>query len=172
LTGHSIIVAGIPLPSDAPVFLTILAVHVSAGLICLISGIVAMRSHKGRGRHPSVGSIYHWALFVVFLSMAALSAIRWSDDYELFILGFLSFFAASVGRMARRRRWQFWVPLHISGMGTSYILLLTAFYVDNGRNLPLWRELPQLAFWILPSAFGAPILLHALLRHPMARRTK
>ena len=58
----------------------------------------------------------------------------------------------------------------ISGMGASYILLLTAFYVDNGRKLPLWRELPQLAFWILPSALGAPILLLALLRHPIARQ--
>ena len=28
-------------------------------------------------------------------------------------------------------------------MGASYILLLTAFYVDNGKNLPLWRELPE-----------------------------
>jgi hypothetical protein len=42
--------------------------------------------------------------------------------------------------------------MHISGMGASYVLLLTAFYVDNGKNLPLWRELPQWAFWILPSA--------------------
>ena len=103
--------------------------------------------------------------------MAALSVMRWREDYGLFILGSLSFLATSVGRTARIRRWRFWVPLHISGMGASYILLLTAFYVDNGRNLPLWRELPQLAFWILPSALGAPILLHALLRHPIARRT-
>jgi rsbT co-antagonist protein RsbR len=34
-------------------------------------------------------------------------------------------------------------------MGASYILMLTAFYVDNGPNLPLWSELPWLAFWVL-----------------------
>jgi hypothetical protein len=170
LIGHPIIVAGIPIPSDAPVFLALLAAHVFAGLVCVIAGIVAMLSRKGSGRHPSAGSIYYWALFIVFLSMAVLSVMRWPEDDELFILGCLSFLAASAGRMARRRRWQLWAPLHISGMGASYILLLTAFYVDNGRNLPLWRELPQLAFWILPSAVGAPILLHALLRHPLARR--
>ncbi len=169
MNGHAIIVAGIPIPSDAPVFLAILAVHVPAGLISVVAGIVAMLSRKGSGRHPFAGSIYYWALLVVFLSMAALSATRWLDDYELFILGFLSFLAASVGRLARRRRWRLWAPLHITGMGVSYILLLTAFYVDNGRNLPLWRELPQIAFWILPSALGAPILLYALLRHPIAR---
>ena len=33
------------------------------------------------------------------------------------------------------------MKLHITGMGTSYVLLLTAFYVDNGKNLPLWRDL-------------------------------
>ena len=54
-------------------------------------------------------------------------------------------------------------------MGLSYVLLLTAFYLDNGRNLPLWRELPQWAFWVLPSAIGGPIIVYALLRHPLAQ---
>ncbi len=52
-------------------------------------------------------------------------------------------------------------------MGLSYILMLTAFYVDNGKNLPLWRELPQIAFWFLPSAVGVPLILYALLWHPL-----
>jgi hypothetical protein len=55
-------------------------------------------------------------------------------------------------------------------MGLSYIVLLTAFYVDNGKSLPLWRELPHWAFWVLPSALGAPILMHALLHHPLVRQ--
>jgi hypothetical protein len=29
-------------------------------------------------------------------------------------------------------------------MGASYILLLTAFYVDNGKNLPLRGSYPKL----------------------------
>ena len=37
-------------------------------------------------------------------------------------------------------------------------------------NLPLWRELPPMAFWILPTLIGAPILIHALLRHPLVRQ--
>ena len=54
-------------------------------------------------------------------------------------------------------------------VSASYILMITAFYVDNGPNLPLWRELPPFAFWILPTLVGTPILLNALLRHPLAR---
>jgi len=51
----------------------------------------------------------------------------------------------------------------------SYILMITAFYVDNGPNLPLWRELPPLAFWTLPTLIGAPILINAFFRHPLVR---
>jgi hypothetical protein len=57
-------------------------------------------------------------------------------------------------------------------MGASYVVLLTAFYVDNGKNLPLWRELPPIAFWILPSAVGAPIMAFALLRHRLEAEAK
>jgi len=170
LTGHPIAIAGISIPSDSAAFLAILPVHIPAGLVCVVAGVVAMASRKGRGRHPWAGSIYYWSLAVVFVSMAALAASRWLADYDLFGLGTLSFLAASAGRQARKRRWQNWAPFHIVGMGLSYILLITAFYVDNGKSLPLWRDLPQAAFWILPSAFGAPIIVYALWRHPIAWR--
>ena len=52
-------------------------------------------------------------------------------------------------------------------MGASYIFMLTAFYVDNGKNLPVWKELPEIAFWLLPSAIGVPVILYALFRHPL-----
>jgi hypothetical protein len=51
-------------------------------------------------------------------------------------------------------------------MGASYILLLTAFYVDNRKNLPLRRELPQIAFWFLPAVIGSPITLYVVWTHP------
>ena len=54
-------------------------------------------------------------------------------------------------------------------MGTSYVLLLTAFYADNGKTLPLWKELPSLAYWILPAAVDTPLIVRPLLRHPLAR---
>lgn len=57
-------------------------------------------------------------------------------------------------------------------MGLSYILLLTAFYVDNGKSLPLWKYLPTIAYWLLPSAIGLPLIVTALLRHPLVRPSK
>ena len=58
-----------------------------------------------------------------------------------------------------------WVGLHLSGMSASYVLLLTAFYVDNGKHLPVWKSLPHLAYWLVPSAVGLPLVTRALVRH-------
>ena len=170
MLGNPTFIAGIPFPSDAPLFLTFIAIHVAAGLVCAIAGLLAMLSRKARGHHPSAGTVYYWSLCVVFATMTVIAVFRWAEDYHLFLLGALSIAAATIGRMARRSLWRGWARFHMTGMGISYILMLTAFYVDNGPNLPLWRELPPIAFWILPTLIGAPILLHALLRHPLARR--
>lgn len=122
-----------------------------------------MLSTKGRGRHSNFGTAYFWCLLGVAVTMAALSAMRWAEDYPLFILGALSFLAAYFGRAAIRRG----MPrCHLIGMGASYILMLTAFYVDNGKNLPVWRELPQITFWIVPAAVGIPLMAYYLVRLP------
>jgi hypothetical protein len=169
MTDHAIHVAGIEIPSSDPVFLAVVGVHVLLGLVCTITGVIAMLSVKRRGAHPSLGSIYFWCLGGVFVTAAALAAVRWAEDYDLFILGALAFAVASVGRLARRKRWSNWVSLHITGMGMSYVLLLTAFYVDNGKSLPLWRNLPSIAYWLVPAAVGIPLIVRALLWHPLAR---
>ena len=165
------IIVGIPVPSTSPVFLTVVGFHVLVGLTCVIAGIIAMSIKKGRGRHSNFVTIYFWSLSVVVVSATALAAVRWDEDYHLFFLGLLSFSAAWWGRTALRNRWRNWTAQHATGMGASYILLLTAFYVDNGKNLPLWNELPQIAFWLLPSAVGIPIIVYVLLRHPLIHLT-
>lgn len=163
------VIAGIPIPSTSPLFLAVVGFHVLLGVVCTVTGIVAMLSTKGRGRHPNFGTIYYWCLSGVFVTALGLSVVRWAEDYHLAILGALSFGAAYFGRQAVQNRSRNWPSLHLSAMGASYVLLLTAFYVDNGKNLPLWRELPQIAFWLLPSAIGVPIILYAMWRHPVVR---
>jgi hypothetical protein len=172
VTDQGVVVLGIPIPSSSPLFLSIVAVHVVAGLICTVAGIVAMLAVKRAGRHPAAGTVYYWSLVVVFASMAALSILRWPHNTHLFMLGILSFAAGTIGRTARRRRWRGWLRLHIIGMASSYILLLTAFYVDNGPNLPLWRLLPTLAYWLLPSLVGLPLMGWVLRRHTLMRHSR
>jgi hypothetical protein len=167
---NTTIVAGIEIPSTNPVFLAVVGVHILLGLACVVTGAIAMLSQKRPGRHPRYGKIYFWCLAGVFLNTTGLAAVRWAEDYHLFILGALSFAAAYLGRNARRQRWRHWARLHIAGMGSSYVLLLIAFYVDNGKSLPLWRDLPPVAYWLLPAAVGIPLIVRALLWHPLVRQ--
>ena len=161
------VVAGIPIPSTSPLFLSGVGVHVAAGLVCLVAGAMAMLSQKGRGRHSTFGTIYFWGLAVLCGSAAVLAAVRWAEDRVLFAFASFAFGAALFARGAIRTRR---LRLHITGMGSSYIAMLTAFYVDNGKNLPIWRDLPTLSYWLVPAAVGLPIMGWALLRHPLARR--
>lgn len=168
--GESTIVAGIEIPSTDPVFLTIvLGVHIPLGLACVAIGATAMLSPKRRGRHSRWGTIYFWCLLALSASATGLSLLRWDESYHLFILGALSFACAWFGRSALRHRWRYWVRLHIAGMGLSYILMLVAFYVDNGKQLPLWKDLPHVMYWLIPMAVGLPLIVRSLLRPPLAR---
>ena len=99
----------------------------------------------------------------MFGTATALAAMRWAQDYYLFILGAVAFAAATVGYLHRRRH-RPGDTGHIAGMGIAYTAMLTAFYVDNGPHLPLWDRLPTLAFWLLPSAIAAPIITRAIIR--------
>src|SRR6266511_3173359 len=128
---------GVEVGSTAPVFLAVLVVHVAA------------------------------ALTVVFGTATVLAAMRWREDYHLFLIGTVAFGAAMVGYVARRRQWP-GDAAHIVGMGVSYVAMLTAFYVDNGKSLPVWNRLPTAAYWIIPGLVGAPLIMRATLRrrHP------
>lgn len=104
--------------------------------------------------------------FLAFLAVhviAGLAAMRWAEDYYLFILGAVAFTAATTGYLHRRRH-RPGDTGHITGMGIAYTAMLTAFYVDNGPHLPLWDRLPTLAFWILPAAIAAPVITRAIIR--------
>lgn len=163
-------VAGFEIPSTDPMFLAVVGVHVLLGLACTVTGAIAMFSQKRAGRHPRYGTTCFWCLAGVFLTATSLAAVRWAEDYHLFILSALSFAAAYLGRQVRRQRWRNWARLHIAGMGTSYVLLLTALYVDNGNQLPIWRELPHFTYWLLPLATGIGLIVCTLLWHPLARQ--
>jgi uncharacterized membrane protein len=165
-------VAGIEIPSTDPMFLAGVGVHVLLGLACAVTGVIAMLSRKRAGLHPRYGTIYVWCLAGVALTATGLAAVRWDEDKHLFVLGALSFAAAYLGRRAKLQRWRNWVRWHITAMGMSYVSLLIAFYVDNGKQLPVWKDLPRFTYWFLPLAVGVPLVLRAVLLHPLARRRR
>jgi hypothetical protein len=149
--------------STAPLFLPFLAVHVLAGLTAVVTGAVAALARKSSPRHIRAGRWYYRAITLLFATATVLAALRWRQDYYLFIIGAVAFTAATIGYQHRRRQ-RPGDTGHIIGMGTAYLAMLTAFYVDNGPHLPLWDRLPTLTFWLLPSAIGAPIIARAVTR--------
>ena len=159
-----------------PVFLAFLAVHVPAGLVAVISGALAATAPKRRGRHTQAGTIFYWAIVIVFATATALAVIRPARDWYLALLGALTLALAAAGRDYRRhparrpwRRWPGHVP-HILAMGGSYTVLLTAFYADNGKNLPLWDQLPTWSYRALPALVAAPLMARSAARHRRPRR--
>jgi hypothetical protein len=163
-------IGGIEIPSTDPVFLAIVVgIHIPLGLACVIAGAIAMLAAKGRGRHSTAGTTYFWCLLALLASVLALASMRWAENRHLLALGASSFALAWLGRRALGRRGQQWVRLHIVGMGASYTLMLIAFYVDNGKQLPLWKELPAFTYWSVPLAIGLPLIIYAVLRHPLVR---
>jgi uncharacterized membrane protein len=159
---------GIPIPDEGPIFAVAVLAHIVAGLTCVFSGIVAMVSRKGGRTHLAFGRIYVGGIAVVFASMVILAVIRWPLDNHLAILGLIALIATLFGFLNRRRhgadRW------HILAMGVSYVVLLTAFYVDNGPFLPMWNLLPPWTFWLIPSLVGAPLIIRAIVRRRSAER--
>src|SRR6266566_5014305 len=72
-------------------------------------------------------------------------------------------------RRGSHQRWEtsyVWAysVVHIVGMIGSYVVLWTAFFVDNAHKIPGLNQLPPLTFWVLPSLIGLSFLVVSLSR--------
>ena len=159
---------GLPLAFFLP-----LVVHGLAGLTTGITGVITFRVPKSPGLHHRWGQRYLWAYTIVFLTATILSVQRWHADAYLFWLAVLGSSLALVGYTARRfhqaawvRRMvgAHWVIVHIVGMIGSYVVLWTAFYVDNAHLIPGLDQFPSLTFWVLPSLISLPFIALSLAR--------
>jgi hypothetical protein len=162
---------GIPVPSTDPVFLGFVVVHIAISLVAVVSGLMAMLVAKTSLRHKRSGSIYFWAISFSFLTIIILSLMRWPHNVHLLTIGVLTFCLTFSGRKLARKKYKHWTRIHTVCMGFSYVLLLTGFYVDNGKNLPFWRMFPAWFFYVFPSVIGIPIIIKVLLTHPLNRRS-
>jgi hypothetical protein len=167
-------ILGLPVPDAGAIFATALSVHIMSGLTAVTAGALAATARKRSGRHPRAGRVYLWAVSGVLATATVMAIIRWREDAHLFAIAVITFSLGVHGYRARRRHRPGWPPHHAIGMGGSYIALLTGFYVDNGPFLPLWSQLPHIAYFLLPSFVGVPLIwfaLHGFQREPRTDST-
>jgi hypothetical protein len=81
-----------------------LVVHALAGLTTGVTGMLAFRAPKRRGRHHRWGKCYLWAYTLVFLTATILSVQRWEADASLFFLALTGYGFVLAGYGARRFR--------------------------------------------------------------------
>jgi hypothetical protein len=159
---------GLPLSFFLP-----LVVHALAALTTGVTGGITFSRPKRSARHPKWGVRYLWAYTVVFLTALLLSVQHFPTDAYLVVLATLGYGAALGGYGARRFRQQpmmrrvlgnQWIVAHIVGMIGSYVVLWTAFSVDNAHLIPGLKQFPTLMFWVLSTVIALPFLVVSLSR--------
>ena len=142
------------------VFKIILAGHIATGTLGLILGPIAMFARKAKGLHTKVGAVYHWNMLAVCVAGAALAVLHWEKSKYFLAVAAFSYANALKGYLAARAnpRKPDWLRDHISGMGGSYIALVTALVVVNRDNLPVIRDMAWYVPWIIPTLVGSPII--------------
>jgi hypothetical protein len=160
---------GIPLPSNDPAFVTIIVIHVLLSMSAVATGLVAMFKNKSSAGHRRYGSLYFRGICLSFVTVIILAVMRWPHNNHLLVIGSMTVALTFAGRKFALRKKGEWITRHAICMGGSYILLLTGFYVDNGKHLPFWNQFPHWFLWVFPTLIGVPIIMWVLKRHPLTR---
>ncbi|MBM7703098.1 DUF2306 domain-containing protein [Metabacillus iocasae] len=147
-----------------------LFLHIIAGCICLLTGLLAMISRKKKGIHSLAGEVYHWSFVVVFATSIIMALLNWRESAYLFFIGIFSYSFALSGYIAAKRKKRNWIGAHIGGMLGSYIAIITAVIVVNAPKLELLNDIPILLLWFLPTIIGSPLIF--LTRRTYATRKK
>jgi uncharacterized membrane protein len=108
-----------------PLFRTLLALHVAAGLTALLSGLVAIASPKGRTLHGRSGRLFHGAMVAVALTAVALSALK--GQRFLLHIGLFALYQVHAGLRSIRNKGlrpaaQDWAGLALGGVNGGLML--------------------------------------------------
>ena len=142
-----------------------LAVHIICGAAGLVLGPVAMTARKLPGLHTRAGELYHWFMFVLCISAAAMAALEWQRIWWFLPVAIGSYAFALLGYVAAKRRFNNWLPFHLAGQGGSYIAMVTALLVVN-LGIDVWWA------WASPTAIGSPIIAWVSREVAQGRRPK
>jgi hypothetical protein len=155
-----------------PLYPFLLVVHITAGVVCLITGAFAALVAKRKGAHTFAGELYHLCYVVIFITSIVMSLMKWSELAFLFFIALFSYGLALYGYLARKLLWKDWLSKHISGMLGSYIGTITAVLVANGETVSAATGIPPLYLWFIPTIIGSPLIAMTISRTLGNRRKK
>ena len=120
----------------------LLAIHVSAGTVSLLSAALALFSGKGKRLHLNAGNIYFWGMLGVFLTAIPMSML--TGNIFLFLIAVFSFYLAFAGRRFAKNRTGLaeridWIAVSLmlfSGMG-MWGSAVWFFTQDNSQYIVL-----------------------------------
>ncbi len=122
----------------------ILYVHILVGSIALISGAVSILSKKGMPLHRKAGSIYFWAMTLVFITGIIVAGFRFNRF--LFLIAFLSYYSVFAGvrflklkglHKNQKPKWYDWAAGIINGVANIIFIGIGMYYLLRGNsNLP------------------------------------
>ena len=83
------------------IYQPILIIHIIAGFLALVTGLIAMVVRKKGGKlHNRTGMVFYWSMFVVFISAIIFFVLDpLSLKYQFFLtIGIVSFYPAWSGK--------------------------------------------------------------------------
>lgn len=132
--------------------------HIVAGTVGLVIGLIAMYSPKRKGLHTKIGVVYFYVMALVCATAMVMAVMHWAEIWWFFLVAVFSFSFAFKGYLAAKLRGPGWLRKHISGMLASYLAMTTALLVVNSGKIPGSQSVSALVFWIFPTMIGVPLI--------------
>lgn len=70
-------------------------IHAGLGVICMVSGTLALTARKTRGRHPTAGRVFAVSLVLVYLAILANIVVE--KNVFMLGIGWLAVYAPTLG---------------------------------------------------------------------------
>lgn len=111
-------------------------VHVVAGAIALICGVVALVAYKGQNTHRKSGKIFLYS-FLILIGSALIGVFFFRSALFLLVITMQSFFQLAMGYMAFKRKSK--GPAALEGGITALVLFSAAMYIWYiNRTQQIW----------------------------------
>lgn len=118
----------------------LLIIHIAAGFISLVTGLISILSLKGGKIHKKSGKIYFYSMTIVFVTAIIIASYRFNRF--LFLIAFLSYYSVFAGvrklrlknlHKNQKPKWYDWTAGIFNGIANLFFIGLGIYYsIENG----------------------------------------